>query len=53
MRVPPDGVSPGRSPLLNMVGRDALFVTKISGNPYIPVTKARLLAANYDLAANF
>ena len=53
MRVPPDGVSPGRSPLLNMVGRDPLFVTKIRGNPYIPVTKARLLAANYDLAVNF
>ena len=53
MRVPPDGVAPGRSPLLNMVGRDTLFVTKISNDPYIPVTKARLLAANYDMAVSF
>ena len=53
MRVPPDGVAPGRSPLLNMVGCEPLFVTKICENPYIPVTKARVLAANYDLSVNF
>ena len=53
MRVPPDGVAPGRSPLLNMIGRDPLFVTKISNDPFIPVTKARLLAANHDVAVNF
>ena len=53
MRVPPDGVAPGRSPLLNMIGREPLFVTKVSDDPYIPVTKARLLAANYDIPVNF
>lgn len=53
MRVPPDGVAPGRSPLLNMVARDPLWVTKISDDPYIPVSKARLLAANYDFPVNF
>jgi hypothetical protein len=53
MRVPPDGVAPGRSPLLNIVGREPLFVIKISDNPYIPVTKARMLAANFDVAVNF
>ncbi len=53
MRVPPDGIAPGRSPLLNMVGCEPLFVTKICDNPYIPVTKARMLAADYDLAVNF
>ena len=53
MRVPPDGVAPGRSPLLNIIGQDTLYVTKISDDPYIPVTKARLLAANCDVAVNF
>ena len=53
LRVPEDGVAPGRSPLLNIVGREALFVTKISDNPYIPLTKARMLAANWDVAVNF
>ena len=53
LRVPQDGVAPGRSPLINMVGTDPLFVTKISHNSYIAVTKARLLAANSDLAVNF
>ena len=53
MRVPEDGVAPGRSPLINIVGTDRLFVTKISDNPYIPVTKAKMLACNFDLNVNF
>ena len=53
LRVPEDGVSPGRSPLLNMVGCEPLFVTKISDNPFIPVTKAKLLACNADCNVNF
>ncbi len=52
-RVPDDAIAPGRSPLLNIVGQDPLFVTKISDNPFIPVTKARLLAANCDLDVSF
>ena len=53
LRVPEDGVTAGRSPLINIVGPGNLFVTKISENPYIPVTKARLLCCNYDVAVNF
>ena len=53
MRIPPDGVAPGRSPLLNMIGREPLYVTKLTDDPYIPVTKARMLASNYDIAVNF
>ena len=53
MRVPEDGVAAGRSPLINIVGPEPLFVTKISDNPYIPVTKARLLACNADCNVNF
>jgi hypothetical protein len=53
LRVPEDGVAPGRSPLLNIVGKEPLFCTKISSNPYMTVTKARTVAANFDIAVNF
>ncbi len=53
LRVPEDGVPPGRSPLVNIVGCEPLFVTKISDNPFIPVTKAKLLACNADCNVNF
>jgi len=53
LRVPDDGVTAGRSPMLNMVGPEPLFVTKISEDPFITVTKAKLVAANYDLHVNF
>lgn len=53
IRVPEDGVADGRSPLLNIVGPEPLYVTKISDNPWIPLTKARMIAANFDLAVNF
>ena len=53
LRVPEDGVAPGRSPLINVIGTDPLYVTKISDNPYIPLTKARMVACNYDINVNF
>jgi hypothetical protein len=46
-------VAQGRSPLINIVGPGDMFVTKISENPYIPLTKARLLASNCDVCVNF
>ena len=53
MRVPQDGIAPGRSPMLNLIGPEPLFVTKISNDPYLPITKARLLASNWDEQVNF
>ena len=53
VRVPEDGVAPGRSPMLNIIGSEQLFVTKISDNPFITLTKARLVASNFDCAVNF
>ena len=52
LRVPEDAVTPGRSPLINMLGPDELFVTKICDNPFVPLTKARLMASNCDVAVN-
>lgn len=53
VRVPEDGVAPGRSPLITIVGPEPLFVTKISNNPFITLTKAKLIASNMDCSVNF
>ncbi len=53
IRMPEDAVNPGRSPVLEILGRDDLHVTKISQNPFIPVTKARMIASDLDLEVNF
>ena len=53
LRVPEDGVAPGRSPLLNIIGTVPLVVTKISENPYLTLTKAKMIAANIDVNVNF
>ena len=53
LRVPEDAIKPGRSPLMSITGNCALFVTKICCDPFIPVSKARLLAADCDQIVNF
>ena len=53
LRFPEDSIKPGRSPLMNMVGKEPLYVTKISENPYVALTKARQMAANFDCNVNF
>ena len=53
LRVPEDGVKPGRSPLLDIVGHEPLYATKLAQDPYITLTKARMIAANLDLPVGF
>ena len=53
LRIPEDGVSAGRSPLVNMVGAEPLFVTKLSDNPFVTLTKAKMIASNLDCNVNF
>ena len=53
LRVPPDAVAPGRSPLLNIIGSDPLYCIRISSDPFVPLTKAKLSASNLDVAVNF
>ncbi|MHC4786854.1 MAG: hypothetical protein ACYTE6_12935 [Planctomycetota bacterium] len=38
LRVPEDAVKPGRSPALQIRGRDQLYVTKIAEGPFVPLT---------------
>jgi hypothetical protein len=53
LRVPADSIKPGRSPLMDLTGKSPLYVGKISNDPFIPVSKARMVAANYDWPVNF
>ena len=53
LRVPEDGLAAGRSPLVNIIGTEPLFVTKICDNPFMTLTKARMVASNWDLNVNF
>ena len=53
LRIPDDAVSPGRSPVLEILGKEDLHVTKISENPFVAVTKARMVASDLDLDVNF
>ena len=53
LRVPEDAVTAGRTPTLNLVGTEPLFVTKISDNPHIPLAKAKAAAATFDVRTNF
>ena len=53
LRVPDDGITMGRSPLLDIVGHEPPSVTKIAANPFIALTKARMLAADMDVSVNF
>jgi hypothetical protein len=53
LRVPPDSLKEGRSPTMEIVADEDVVVTRISENPYIPLTKARMIAADLDLDVNF
>jgi hypothetical protein len=53
LRVPEDGIAPGRSPLVNLVANEPLFVTKLSENPYVTIAKARMIASNLDCCVSF
>lgn len=52
-RIPDDGLVSGRSPLIEIVGKSPIMMTKVSEDPWIPISKARQLAADADLYINF
>ena len=53
IRVPVEGLKEGMSPVIEIRGTKPMFVTRLSDNPFIPLTKARMIAADLDLAVNF
>ena len=52
-RIPPDGLAEGRSPLITWEAAEEKFVTRISDDPWTPISKARQLAASTNLPVNF
>ena len=53
VRIPPDGFKEGRSPVIEIRGKEPFLVTKLSDDPFVAITKARLVAADLDLPVNF
>ena len=53
IRVPEDALKAGRSPVIEIKGKELMFVTKLSEDPFLTLTKARMLAADLDLPVNF
>lgn len=53
LRVPGDQMSQSWTTMPNVVGAEPLFVTRISDDPFIPLSKAKTLASNLDLPVNF
>ncbi len=53
IRVPADAIKPGRSPVIEILGKESMVVTKLSNDPFIGLTKARLIAADLDLPVAF
>lgn len=52
-RVPDDGLALGHSPLMNICCNDECYMTKISDDPWVPVSKAREICSNWDFSVNF
>ena len=53
LRVPEDAVKIGRSPVIEILGKDPLVVTRLSDDPFLTINKARMIAADLDLGINF
>ncbi len=52
-RVPQDALADGRSPLITWETQENNTVTRISQEPWLPISKARQLAADADLPVRF
>lgn len=53
VRIPEDAVKPDRTPLIDLVAAEPILFSRISVNPFISLTKARMLACDLDLPVNF
>lgn len=51
LRIPPEALVPNG--VMNIVGAEPLYVTKISDDPSLPLSRARAVAAQYGLRASF
>ena len=52
-RIPPESLNIGHSPMIDVVAKEEVFVTKISDDPWVPLNKARQICSNMDFDVNF
>lgn len=52
-RIPTEALAEQHSPLLQWESLDGNMVTRVSPDPYTPISKCRQLAADCDLPVNF
>lgn len=52
-RVPNEALALGHSPVVTFASHRPRMVARISADPYVPLNKARQLAADADLPVNF
>jgi hypothetical protein len=53
VRVPPDGVAAGRKPVIVVAGNTPVRLSLLSDDPWLPLNRARSVAANHDLPVSF
>jgi hypothetical protein len=53
LRIPEEGLRTGHSPAIMIKGREPMFVTKLSEDPFLSINKARMIAADLDITINF
>jgi hypothetical protein len=53
IRVPEDALKQGNSPMIEVRGREPMIVTKLSNDPYLTISKARMIAADLDVSVEF
>ncbi len=53
LRIPYSAIAEGRAPVLTIENASGVPCLKLSGYPNLPLSKARKLAANYDIAVRF
>ena len=53
LRIPEGAIKGGRSLRMSFSAKEPLYVTKVSNDPFVPVTRARLAAADFDQPVNF
>lgn len=52
-RIPDEALSKGHSPAIEIVSLTGPMVSKICEDPWVPINKARQLAADADIRINF
>ena len=52
-RFPAEALAPERSPSIDIVSKTPTLLTKISNDPWVPISRARQLAADADLNISF